>query len=73
MEAAGGIVFLIAVGFWVTTALVGGPSDQMAGSFVAAYVNETLNWGMAAALATVLLAGTAVVLVVARAALRVVR
>ena len=73
VEAAGGIVFLIAVGFWVTTALVGGPSDQMAGSFVAAYVNETLNWGMAAALATVLLAGTAVVLVVARAVLRVVR
>ena len=73
VQAAGGIVFLIAVGFWVTTALVGGPSDQMAGSFVAAYVNETLNWGMAGALATVLLGGTAAVLAAARAALRVVR
>ena len=57
--AGGGIVFLIAVGFWVTPALVGGPGDQMVGAFIAAYVSETLNWGMAAALAVLLLLGTA--------------
>ena len=56
----------------MTTALVGGPSEQMAGSFVAAYVNETLNWGMAAALAAVLLTGTAGVLITARLGLRLV-
>lgn len=60
--AGGGLVFLIAVGFWVTPALVGGPGDQMVGSFIADYVNETLNWGMAAALAVLLLLGTAALL-----------
>jgi putative spermidine/putrescine transport system permease protein len=68
--AGGAIVFLLSVGFWVTPALIGGPTDQLVGSFVAADVNETLNWGMAAALGTLLLAGTAACLAAAILPLR---
>lgn len=48
-------VFILAVGFYVTPALVGGREDQMISWFIAFYANETLNWGMAAALSTLLL------------------
>jgi len=59
--AAGLIVFMLAVGFYVTPALVGGASDQMVSSFIADYTSATLNWGMAGALAVLLLAMTAAV------------
>lgn len=36
--------------------LVGGPRDQMLSSFIAYFVNQSTNWSMAAALATILLA-----------------
>lgn len=49
------LVFILALGYYVTPALVGGPSDQMVSYFVALYTNESLNWGMAAALGTILL------------------
>ena len=39
-------------------ALVGGAEDQMISYFIAFYTNQTLNWGMAAALGLVLLAVT---------------
>ena len=54
VAAGAALVFLLAVGYWVTPALVGGPTDQMVGNAIAAYTNETLNWGMAAALASIL-------------------
>ena len=38
------LVFILAVGFYVTPALVGGPSDQMISYFIAFYTNEVLNW-----------------------------
>ena len=59
--AGGLIVFMLAVGFYVTPALVGGTGDQMVSSFIADYTTTTLNWGMAGALAVLLLAMTAVV------------
>ena len=60
--AGGLIVFMLAVGFYVTPALVGGNSDQMVSSFIAEYTSTTLNWGMAGALALLLLAMTAAVI-----------
>jgi putative spermidine/putrescine transport system permease protein len=60
---------MLSVGFYVTPALVGGPDDQMVSTFIAGYTNDTLNFGMAAALATFLLVMTAVVVGVARLAL----
>ena len=65
--AAGALmVFMLSVGFYITPALVGGPDDQMVSYFIAFFTNQTINWGMAAALACLLLAMTALIVVVAR-------
>ena len=65
--AAGALmVFMLAVGFYITPALVGGPEDQMVSYFIAFFTNQTINWGMAAALACLLLVMTGVLVVVAR-------
>lgn len=48
------------LGYYITPALVGGPSDQMVSSFVAQYTNDDLNWGMASALGVILLTATLV-------------
>ena len=66
--AVGGlVVFMLAVGVYVTPALVGGSGDQMVSAFIADYANLEVNWGMAAALATVLLAAVGGVVGLARA------
>jgi putative spermidine/putrescine transport system permease protein len=52
------LVFILAIGYYVTPALVGGADDQMISYFIAFYTNQTLNWGMAAALGLILLAAT---------------
>jgi putative spermidine/putrescine transport system permease protein len=69
VAAAALMVFMLAVGFYITPSLVGGPDDQMVSTFIAFYTNNTINWGMSAALATLLLAATAAIVVVARYAL----
>jgi len=54
--AAGALlVFMMAIGYYVTPALLGGPNDQMVSCFVAFFTNTTMNWGMAAALGSQLL------------------
>ncbi len=50
-----GIVFVFALGYYITPTLVGGPGDQMISSYIAFYTNTTLNWGLAAALSLQLL------------------
>lgn len=52
------LVFILALGFYVTPALMGGADDQLVSFFIAFYTNETLNWGMAAALSSILLIAT---------------
>lgn len=49
------IVFIQALGYYITPALVGGPKDQMLSYFVAFFVNERVNWSMASALGVMLL------------------
>lgn len=49
------LVFILALGYYVTPALVGGASDQMVSYFIALYTNQSLNWGLASALGTILL------------------
>lgn len=57
--AAGGLlVFIIALGYYITPALVGGAGDRMVSSFIALYTTATVNWGLAAALGTGLLIAT---------------
>jgi len=54
------LVFIQALGFYVTPALLGGPEDQMLAYFIGFYANRTVNWGLAAALSVLLLAAVAV-------------
>jgi len=52
------MVFVMALGYFVTPALLGGPSYMMLAELVAQLVQELLNWGLAGAAAFVLLAVT---------------
>jgi len=52
------LVFILAIGYYITPALVGGAADQMISYFIAFYVSDSVNWGMASALGAVLLATT---------------
>jgi putative spermidine/putrescine transport system permease protein len=52
------MVFIQALGYYITPALVGGAEDQMISYFIAFYASRTVNWGMAAALSIMLLAAT---------------
>lgn len=60
------IVFMLSVGFYVTPALVGGLQDQMVSYYVAFFANQTINLGMAASLAVLLLLFTGVIIVLAK-------
>ncbi|WP_234188283.1 ABC transporter permease [Shinella sp. NM-101] len=65
--AAGCImVFILSVGYYVTPALVGGPSDQMLSAFVANYTTGTGNWGLASALGLILLIVTIILYLLAQ-------
>jgi putative spermidine/putrescine transport system permease protein len=52
------LVFILALGYYITPALVGGAADQMISYFIALYTTETVNWGLASALGAVLLLAT---------------
>ncbi|NMM38709.1 MAG: ABC transporter permease [Glaciimonas sp.] len=54
------LVFIIALGYYITPALLGGPNEQMVSYYVAYFTNVTLNWGMACALGALLFASTLV-------------
>lgn len=53
---AGGIlVFILAIGYYITPALVGGTKGTLISNYIAQHISSSLNWGLAAALGTVLL------------------
>ena len=54
------LVFILCIGYYVTPALLGGPTDQMLSYYIAQYANVTVNWGMACALGALLLSATLV-------------
>jgi putative spermidine/putrescine transport system permease protein len=58
------LVFMAAIGYYITPALIGGPKDQMISSVIAFYATGSANWGMAAALGIVLLVVTTALYVV---------
>lgn len=49
------LVYILTLGYYITPQLVGGPRDQLISSFIAAYMSQFLNWGLASALAGILL------------------
>lgn len=59
--AGGLLVFILALGYYITPALVGGPTDQLVSYFIADHTNRSLNWGLAASLGGILLGGVLVV------------
>lgn len=58
--AGGLLVFISALGYYITPALLGGAGDQMVSYYIAYFTNVSLNWGMACALGVILLAITLV-------------
>jgi putative spermidine/putrescine transport system permease protein len=49
------LVFILAIGYYITPELVGGKDGQMIGNFIAYHLKTTLNWGLCAALGAILL------------------
>jgi len=56
ISAGGMLVFVIAIGYFITPELVGGKDGQMIGNWIGYHLKTTLNWGLSAALGGILLA-----------------
>lgn len=50
------LVFILAMGYYITPALVGGQSGQLISNLIAYHMQTSLNWGLAAALGSILFA-----------------
>lgn len=51
------LVFILSVGYYITPALVGGADGQLISNLIAFHMQKSLNWSLAAALASLLLGG----------------
>ncbi|MEP7101769.1 MAG: ABC transporter permease [Burkholderiales bacterium] len=58
MSAGGMLVFILALGYYVTPLLLGGAGDQLLPFYIAYNATQTVNWGLASALGGVLLLAT---------------
>ena len=58
ISAGGLLVFILALGYYITPLLLGGAGDQLLPYYIAFNTTQTVNWGLAAALGSVLLAAT---------------
>jgi len=65
------LVFVLALGFYITPALLGGPRDQMISQLIVEQVQRTLDWGFAAAMSVLLMAFSLAILFVASRSVRV--
>jgi putative spermidine/putrescine transport system permease protein len=52
------LTFILCLGYYITPALIGGPTDQMVSGFVALAMNQENNWSKASALGAILLTAT---------------
>lgn len=50
------LVFIVAIGYYITPELVGGKDGQMIGNQIAYHLKTSLNWGLASAMGVILLA-----------------
>ena len=60
------LTFIVALGFYITPAMLGGTREMMVSNLIAFNVREVLNWPFAFSLATTLLASTVVLFFVYR-------
>ena len=58
------LVFILAVGYYITPALVGGASGQLISNMIAMHMTQSLNWSLAAALSAMLLFGVLLLYVI---------
>ncbi|MCB1807256.1 MAG: ABC transporter permease, partial [Candidatus Competibacteraceae bacterium] len=58
VSAGSVLVFILAIGYFITPALVGGRTGQLISNRIAFHMQESLNWGLAAALGGILLVAT---------------
>ena len=49
------LVFILAIGYYITPELVGGTTGTFISNRIAYHISSSLNWGLAAALGTILL------------------
>ncbi len=56
LATAATFTFLLSLGFFVTPALLGGPSDTTSPMLIESFVNERLDWPLASAASMTLLA-----------------
>lgn len=59
------LVFVLALGFYITPALLGGGRVLMISEYITYQIQEFLNWGLGSALSVALLVATALVLLIA--------
>jgi putative spermidine/putrescine transport system permease protein len=64
LMSGGTLVFVSALGYYITPALLGGPGDLMIAQLIEQQISSTGNWGLAGALAVLLLVATAICLAV---------
>ncbi|EKE45401.1 ABC polyamine/opine transporter, inner membrane subunit [Oceaniovalibus guishaninsula JLT2003] len=50
------LVFILSIGYYITPELVGGTTGTFISNRIAYHISQSLNWGLAAALGTILLA-----------------
>jgi putative spermidine/putrescine transport system permease protein len=55
ISAGGLLVFVLAIGYFITPELVGGSDGQLIGHWIAYHLKSSLNWGLCSALGTILL------------------
>ena len=64
------LVFVLALGFYITPALLGGLRDQMISQLIVQQVQQRLDWGFGTAMSVLLMVITLVILFVASRAVR---
>lgn len=58
------LVFILSIGYYITPALVGGTKGQLISNMVAYHIQNSLNWGLAAAISMFMLIGVFVLYVI---------
>lgn len=66
------IVFIVTLGYYILPALLGGPQNTMIGEFIAVQMRSSLEWGLGAAMASVLLVFAVITFVLLRRSARLV-
>ena len=58
------LVFIISLGYFITPALLGGRKDTMIAQLIQQRISDFGDWGFSAALAIILLVGTAIIFLI---------